>query len=77
MANVVLFKNIHPQMTFIYCSQILLFYYHHLHKTGIFHIKSAEIFHLLTLSPEGNLVKTESATAHTRSAESTDYMNSM
>lgn len=74
-------------MTFIYCSQILLFHCHHLHKIGILHIKSAEIFHLLTLSPEGNLVKNQHLDVSQRllildqliveSAESTDYMNSM
>lgn len=76
-------------MTFIYCSQILLFHYHHLHKIGIFHIKSAEIFHLLTLSPEGNFIISENQHLDVsqrllildqlivESAESTDYMNSM
>lgn len=69
-------------MTFIHCSQILLFHYHHLHKTGIFHIKSAEIFHLLTLSPEGNLVDVSQRLLIldqliVESAESTDYMNSI
>lgn len=74
-------------MTFIYCSQILLFHYHHLHKTGIFHIKSAEIFHLLTLITRGKFSENQHLDVSQRllildqliveSAESTDYMNSM
>lgn len=72
-------------MTFIYCSQILLFHYHHLHKTGIFHIKSAEIFHYSIT--RGKFSENQHLDVSQRllildqliveSAESTDYMNSM
>lgn len=69
-------------MTFIYCSQILLFHYHHLHKTGIFHIKSADIFHLLGKFSENQHLDVSQRLLIldqliVESAESTDYMNSM
>lgn len=69
-------------MTFIYCSQILLFHYHHLHKTGIFHIKSAE-----NSITRGKFSENQHLDVSQRllildqliveSAESTDYMNSI